>query len=249
MSRKRRCSSDGLKLFNMAIMAPPPKNKIKQMLSCLFHSEYDDRLEEMVNQCREASYQLYSYTQYKDINTNKLIDNSIFNVIHAILLKDEKLASLFQIRRNYNYFLDVADHASKTKDHNTAIMIRCALQHHSIVQLNLKGRKKNKQVMETFENIYGTFRNCYKNHLLHCMNHADYQFYIPSLMVLNMHYDRHRAFSTLGRCKLRYEPYEIKSQIGMFAMQFPHPGEKMPLYEQPQVGSSTDLILLAQHAK
>ena len=51
------------------------------MLSCIFHSEYDDRLEEMVSQCREASYQLYSYTQFKDINTNKLIDNSIFNII------------------------------------------------------------------------------------------------------------------------------------------------------------------------
>lgn len=249
MTRKRRCSSDGLKLFNMAIMTPPSRTKLKDLLSCIFHSEYDDRLEEMVSQCRQASYQLYSYTQFKDIDTNKLIDNSIFNVIHSILLKDETLASLFQIRQNYNYFLDVAERASKTKDHNTAIMIRCALQHQSISQLNLKHRKKNKAIMKEFENVYGTFRNCYKNHLIHCMNYADYHVYIPSLMVLNIYYNRHRAFSTLGRHKTRYEPYEIKSQIGMFAMQFPHPGEKMPLYEQPQVGSSTDLILLAQHAK
>tara|TARA_B100000674_G_scaffold208167_1_gene170287 strand:- start:4877 stop:5626 length:750 start_codon:yes stop_codon:yes gene_type:complete len=249
MPRERRCSSDGLKLFNMAMMSTPPRSRIKQMLSCLFHSDYDDRLEEMVHQCREASHQLYSYTKFKDINTNKLIDNSIFNVIHAILMRDERLGTLFQIRQNYNYFMDVAEKASEEMDHNSAMMIRCALMHHAIAQLKLKPRKKDKEIYERFEKLYGTFRDCYKNHLLHCMQNADYQFYIPSLMVLNMHHDRHRAFSTIGRCKLRYEPYEIEAQIGMFAMQLGHPGEKMPLYEQPLVGSSTDLILLAQHAK
>ena len=76
MAKRRRVSSDGLQLFNMAIMEPPKYSKIKKMLSCIFGSEYDDRLDEMVNQCREASIQLYGYTNFKDINTNKLINNS-----------------------------------------------------------------------------------------------------------------------------------------------------------------------------
>ena len=249
MPRQRRCSSDGFRLFNMAIMTAPTPNKIKRLLHCFFHTEYDDRLEEMVDQCREASYQLYSYTQFKDIDIPKLIDNSIFNMINAILMKDEKLGTLFQIRRNYQYFLDVAKKAAETNDHNTAIMIRAALMHHAICQLKIKPRKKDKEIFEKFERMYGTFRNCYQEHLLRTMNSTDFQFYVPSLMVMHMHHKRHRAFSTIGRCKLRYDPADIEGRIGIFAMQFPHPGDKMPIYHQPPVGSSTDLILLAQHAK
>lgn len=246
---RRRVSSDGLKLFNMAIMSAPPTNRVKQMLSCLFHTEYDDRLEEMVQQCRAASQQLYSYTQYKDMNISKLIDNSIFNIIHAVLMKDEKLASLFQIRQNYCYFMDVAEKAAQDNDHNTAIIIRCALAHHAICQLKLKARKKDLELTESMDAMYGTFRNCYREHLLESMNNNDFQFYIPSLMVMIMHRQRHRAFATIGRCNLQYEPMDIEARIGMCAMHHPYPGEKMPLYHQPPVGSSTDLILLAQYAK
>ena len=74
MARPRRVSSDGLRLFNMALTHPPRRSKIKQMLYCLFHTEYDDRLDEMVSQCKVATQQLLSYTHHKDININKLIN-------------------------------------------------------------------------------------------------------------------------------------------------------------------------------
>lgn len=246
---RRRVSSDGLRLFNMAIMSPPPKSAIRNLLSCIFTTPYDDRLEEMTAQCRSASEQLYAYTHHKDINTNQLINNSIFNIIHAILMKDDKLGRKFDIRRNYHYFMDVAKKASEENDHNTAVIVRAAIQHHAIQQLKLKPLKREKQFYEDFEKKYGTFRNCYKDHLKYAMSNIDYQEWIPSLMVLNMHHTRHRAFSSIGRCKLAYEPHEIKSRIGMFAMHHYYPGEKMPLYENPPVGSNTDLILLAQYAK
>ena len=140
-------------------MTAPTPSKIKQLLHCFFHTEYDDRLEEMVDQCREASYQLYSYTHHKDIDIPRLIDNSIFNMINAILMKDEKLGNLFQIRQNYNYFLDVARKAAETNDHNTAIMIRAALMHHDICQLILKPTNNNKQIFHTFQKMDVTFRN------------------------------------------------------------------------------------------
>ena len=249
MVRDRRCSSDGFKLFNMAIMTAPTRSKIRQLLHCFFHTDYDDRLEEMVDQCREASYQLYSYTQFKDIHIPKLIDNSILNIINAVLMKDDELGSLFQIRQNYNYFLDVARKAYETNDHNTAIMIRQALTHHAICQLKINDRKKNKQIFTMMEKMYGTFRNCYQPHLYYTMNNTDFQFYVPSLMVMYIHKERHRAFSKIDRCSLRYEPADIEGRIGIFAIQFPHPGEKLPLYHQPPVSSSTDLIILAQRAK
>ena len=40
-----------------------------------------DVLEEMVKQCRVATQQLLAYTHHKDININKLINNSMYNLI------------------------------------------------------------------------------------------------------------------------------------------------------------------------
>ena len=112
-----------------------------------------------------------------------------------------------------------------------------------------KKRKKDVEMLKTFEEKYGTFRNCYKNHLKEAMSSNDYENYLPCLMVLNMHYTRHKAMSTIGRCKLAYEPGHIKSQIGMHAMHHYYPGEKLSLFEEPEITSNTDLILLAQSAK
>lgn len=246
---RRRLSSDGLKLFNMAYTHPPSPSIIKKIFFCLFHTEYDDQLDKMVDQCRTASQQLYSYTQHKDIDTNKLINNSMFNIILSVLMDDGKIGNKHQIRRNLHYFIDVARKASEEHDHNTAVLIRAAIMHHSILQLKLKPRKQNDEFFETFEKKYGTWRNCYKEHLLHAMNNRNFTDFIPSLMVLNMHHERHKAYTTIGRCKLRYEPQEIKGRIGMHAIQYHYMGDKMPLYEQPTISNNTDLILIAQQAR
>lgn len=247
--RERRCSSDGLRLFNLALTQAPPRNKIREFLHCLFSSEWDDRLEEMVAQCRVASQQLLSYSQFKDIDTNVLINNSIFNLLHAILVDEGKLLKKHKIKRNVDYFYDVVEKCYETNDHHHAIVILAALQHFSLSQFRFKRRKKDNELIQKLKIKYGTFRNCYKEHLKEAMFQTDSKNYLPCLMVLNMHYERHKAFSSIGRCKLKFEPYEIKAKIGLHAMHFPHPGEQLSIFERPEVSSNTDLILLAQNVK
>eukprot|EP00944_MAST-04C_sp_MAST-4C-sp1_P014317 g14317.t1 len=140
---RRRLSSDGFKLFNMAYSQPPTKEGIRRFLSCLFRTEYDDRLEEMTDSCHRASKQLYAYSTdpIKKDYINKFIDNSIFNVIYAILCKDGQFATNFQIQQNYRYFMDVISEARKKGDHNTAIMLRAALDHHALKQKKIKMRR------------------------------------------------------------------------------------------------------------
>ena len=121
--------------------------------------------------------------------------------------------------------------------------------HHAIGQFRFKYREKDKDIVNKFEEKYGTFRNCYKNHLKEAMNQCDYENYLPCIMVLNMHYERHKAFSTIGNCKLRYAPEEIKAKIGLHAIQHFYPDEMMALFEDPQIQTNTDLILLAQNIK
>ena len=165
MVRPRRVSSDGLRLFNMALTHPPPKTKIRKLLFCLFHTEYDDRLEEMVEQCRVATQQLLAYTHHKDINVNKLINNSMFNLIHSTIMDDGVLLRQSAVKRNFRYFFDVIEKCSRNNDHHHAIVILAAMSHHALGQFRFKKRKKDIQMLKDFENKYGTFRNCYKNHL------------------------------------------------------------------------------------
>jgi len=249
---RRRLSSDGFKLFNIAHGGIPEKSKIKQLLSCIFHSEYDDRLDSMTKSCEDASKQLFAYhtdpIKKKQINT--FIDNSIFNVIYAILCKDNQFATAFQMRQNYRYFLDVMQKAFENGDHNTAIMLRAALEHHALKQMKFKQRKKDTIIFDTLEAEYGTWRNCYKDHLKMAMSTNDMDI-LPSMMVLKMHVARHKAYSELGQCRLKYEPMFIESKIGMYGIyniEDRH-NEQLPLYETPPVNKSTDLIMIAQGAR
>jgi hypothetical protein len=243
---RRRLSSDGFKLFNLAHQVQP--SQIKQLLACIFHSEYDDKLETMTNSCQTASKQLFAYFSdpIKKKMINKFIDNSIFNIIYAILSKDQCFATAFQTKNNYRYFMDVLEMAHRNGDHNTAIMLLSALEHHSLKQMEFKLRKKDIELFKQLEEEYGTWRNCYKNHLKMAMNSSDMEI-IPSMMVLKMHVVRQRAYSTVGHCKVKYEPEFIQGKIGIYALHhvLQTYDEVLPLYNQPPVNNSTDLILIA----
>jgi len=207
---------------------------------------------EMTDQCLQASKQLFAYSgdPIRKGFINQFIDNSIMNVIYAILSKDGDLANLHQMRRNYLYFMDVLDAAHRNGDHNTAIMLRCALEHHALKQLKFKLRKKDIQIFKDLEEEYGTWRNCYKNHLKMAMNTDDIDI-IPSMMVLQMHIARHKAYSTIGQCRLKYEPFYIQGKIGRYAIEHVQEqySEILPLYEEPLIKKSTDLIMIAQQVK
>lgn len=249
---RRRLSSDGFKLFNMAYSQPPTREGIRRFLTCLFHTEYDDRLEEMSDSCHRASKQLYAYSTdpIKKEFINKFIDNSIFNVIYAILCKDGEFATNFQMHQNYRYFMDVISEARNKGDHNTAIMLRAALDHHALKQKKFKLRSKDHEMIRQMEEEYGTWRNCYKDHLKMAMGTNDLGI-LPSMMVLQMHVARHKAYSTIGGCRLKYDSNDIKGKIGMYGIQHIQEqyNEQLPLYEEPPVNKSTDLIMLAQQAK
>ncbi len=254
---RRRLSSDGLGLFNVAMHMAPRRSKIRQLLSCFFHTEYDDKLETMVDQCRVASKQLYSYQADPLLRKKikKYIDNSIFNVIHAVLSKDENYATKFEIKQHYRYFKDVIEKAHKTGDHNTVVMLKSALDHYALKQMKIKPRKKDIEMDTTIEKEYGTWTNCYKHHLSNVMDKEGFdEEIIPSMMVLKMHVDRSKAYSkaidAFSKTKLTYHPDSIEGKIGLYALH--HTVEKynkeLPLYYEPKTKSSCDLIEMAQRA-
>ena len=114
--------------------------------------------------------------------------------------------------------MDVIEEARKKGDHNTAIMLRAALDHHALKQKKFKLRSKDHEMIRQMEEEYGTWRNCYKHHLKMAMDTNDLGI-LPSMMVLQMHVARHKAYSTIGGCRLKYDPNDIKGKIGMYGIQ------------------------------
>ena len=75
---RRRLSSDGFKLFNMAYSQPPTKEGIRRFLTCLFRTEYDDRLEEMSDSChRTQAVVCLLYRPYK-----KRVHQQVYRQFH-----------------------------------------------------------------------------------------------------------------------------------------------------------------------
>lgn len=246
--KRRRLSSDGFKLFNVSYTQPPPYSTIKKMLFCMYHTEYDDQIENMVEQCRNASKQLYMLQNDKTININKLINNAVVNLIYSIMCKDDKIANKHQVKRNVHYFIDVMKKASDAEDHNTAIVIKNALDHSSLKTLQLKQRKKDQEFEYFFENKYGTWRTCWGKHLKEAMYKRVSDDYIPSLMVLNIHKERNKAYANMVKMNISSE--EIASRIGLFSIMNPLIAEdRFPLYEDPPVQSNSDLFNIAQSIK
>jgi hypothetical protein len=248
MKGRRRLSSDGLKLFNMAVLNPPRKSKVKELLSCLFRTEYDDQLDQMVMQCREASKQIFMLANDKSINTDKLLNNAIFNLIYAILSKDDKITSKRNIKKNIRYFWDVLKRAYNEDDHNTAILLKSVLEHVSIQILKIKERSSDVEIKRSMEDRYGSWRDCYKHHLKEVMQIGTSEDYLPSLMVLNMHASRTSIYENITRCRFKYTAEHIRSKLGLFRNLYPLiPHERMALYEEPPVKSNVDLMVIVNN--
>ena len=250
MKKRRRLSSDGFKLFNLAYTHPPTYSKVKKMLFCLWHTQYDDKLEKMVEECREASKQLYSLHNNKSIHINKLINNAMNNLIYCLFTNDNEIANKHQVKQNFRYFTDVMQKCFEEEDHNTALMLQNALQHSSIKIFKFKKRKKDKMFDEKIDEKYGSWRNSYFNHLKEAMNTKINDTYIPSLMVLNIHKEKTKIYSSHTNLKNYWLPQDIEALIGLYKVYHPlQPCDPYPLFEDPPVNDNIGLMVIANNIK
>ncbi len=249
--KRRRLSSDGFKLFNVAYSHPPPYSRIKAMLYCIWHTEYDDKLETMVQQCREASEQIYSVHNNKNVNINYLLNNAVYNLIYCILCENDTLTTKHQVKRNYRYFMDVMQLSNMEEDHNTAILLLNALEHSALKIFKIKPRRKDIDFLKKIELKYGTWRDCWKNHLLEVMSRNIDSNYIPSLMVLNIHKEKHKVYREIAHTRSSFTSEDIEAQIGLYKVFHNGIANQIsyPLYEEPPVKDNASLMMLANSIK
>ena len=205
--RTRNLSDDGLNLFNIAICDSkdtehnelsynrysdikdmPVKtycySKIKQLLHDIFTTDYDVELDMTKTVMRNSSKTLYTYL--KNINNDiipGLINNAVVNIIMLILTKDKTICKYNQIKLNYGFYCNLALKANKEKDHQTALLILCALHHTCFHILKIKHKFKSKLLI--LETVYGTPVSCYSKHMKDFLHVNDYN-YLPSVMIMQM---------------------------------------------------------------
>ena len=222
--RKRAISNEGIKLFNISFSDLKDKKKhirqnkpfIKKILFDLFSSDYDLNLKDTVEKLRINCYKLYSELDYKQTKKiSKLIDNAITNIILSILTFNSEIATYRQAQNNYYYYLDIGKKAFKEKDHNTALIIRAAVNTTCLKRLRFKLRKTDKKLFDNFEETYGSFLGSCSKHVTDVMDHLDKNIsVIPSIMILIIHLNKakeySKSFKNLGSADKTYDFKKIK---------------------------------------
>ena len=174
--RRRSLSKDGLNLFNLCLsddaeeppleMRKPSKNCLRGIFYKLFTTDFDIELEKSRDKFREGTCSLYSFLDNKSVkNIPNFFNNAVANLVYIILVSDGKLNNKRKVHKNLLFYYSLADQAMKNNDHNTAVLIRAALDNTAIRRLKIKETKKMKRIKEKFENVYGSFLSCNARHL------------------------------------------------------------------------------------
>jgi len=175
---------------------------IKSFIYNLFTTDYDDLLERNNLHLKRSSYALLAELKNKGIP--EYVNNSIYNIILDIIYHKEGMRKKKEMKRMFHYYYDLVKLAHKNNDHNTTLIIKCALDHIVIKQLKFKILKSEQKLLNKFKEEYGQFIDCYKNHIKNIMKNKDnLNEFIPSAMVLDMHLKKNnmytKAFKSIGK--------------------------------------------------
>lgn len=144
--RKRSLSDDGIHLYLNAIRTTRNKRWYQHLICNLFHSDYDERLYDVVLTCRESSKALAAY--FDQLNISECTQTAINNTIKLILNAPTKR----QREKYLKFFIDVMEKSFKEQDHQTAHMLYTALTRPHIAHI-----RRSKKYDSHFEKIASTY--------------------------------------------------------------------------------------------
>jgi hypothetical protein len=188
---KHKLSKTGQYLFNQAYNYSKDINIkkntccINNLLHNLFTSKYDLELEETALNMKASSYKIFSYI-YNHDKIKKLNRTAIYNIILLILTNGENTITPQKVKCNIHFYLDLALKAMKDNDHQTAIVIKTALENKYVSELNIRYNKSMIKKFTILSERYGYYRDYYVTHLAEIITKYVHKYYIPSSLVLNL---------------------------------------------------------------
>ena len=116
--------------------------------------------------------------------------NAISNLVLLILTNDNDKINMQKVKYNLGFYLNLAERAMKSNDHQTALLIKTAVKNINIKRLKIKYNKRMKRISDKLENKYGNINNLHKYHLNDILKYGFIYEWLPSILVLNTHTDK-----------------------------------------------------------
>lgn len=153
--RTRTLSNEAMLLYLNATAPTRPQKWYQVLIYNLFHSDYDDRVEDVVGTSRKSTKALCA-----EFDNPKLRDYLQAAVGQTVELIRES-SSARQRVKDWKFFAQVMQTAFKEEDHQTAHMLYCALTHSSLSDIDVP-----KRMASWFEQIDGHYgAPGYKKHV------------------------------------------------------------------------------------
>jgi hypothetical protein len=243
MHRVRTLSDEGVKMFLDGVVGQPTKKTLKKLLFSCFHSDYDDRLSDVVMACREATKALF-VKLLKEKNVNKRLDAGISHATRLVLTADVERVQKSHIRRNFRFFLDVMEHAFATNDHQTAMLMYLSLTHSSIARIDFKRPKKTKGMFNKMDERYGDCKTCYARHIEEIIERWASDDYLPSVIAIALFTGKYNNYRSTNP-KVPNMLENLQSVVELYGMLNFREEYMIPLYNQEQL-NSTELFNLSE---
>ena len=196
--KTRTLSLEGQDLFNIGMEEGCiQKHCLKSLISNLFTTDFDIKLEKSTKTFRKSTCGLYSYlTDREKSKIPEFFNNAIANLVYLILVTDNKPNTLVKVRHNISFYLSLANKAFENGDHNSVILLKAALENTAIKRLKLKKHKKQKMIFDKFEQAYGTFMSCNAKHLKEMLeNKKEVKTFLPSIVIMLMHLNKTKEYA------------------------------------------------------
>ena len=230
--RKRALSDEGLHLYLNGTVSNPQMHWTRKLVCSIFHSDYDNRLEAVVRQCRASTQALAA--QFNQPNMRERLDAGILHTIRIILTRDDKRVRKRHVLRSFRFFTDVMRQAYNHQDHQTAHMLYLALTHPAIANLHLKTRKRDLALFDKVKRAYDA--PTYQKHI-DFWRGVRTDSILPSLIAFKIYITR-REFQARD-----LEAAEARDMINIFELLEHNPEDILPLYSQLRLNNNTLLEL------
>lgn len=149
--RNRSLSDDGLQLFLDGTVQTRPKKWYRNLICNLFHSDYDDRLFDVVQKSRASTRALCA--EFTNPLLSKMLESAVVNSVNLIL----------QNKNDYRFFLDVMTNAFEKKDYQTAHLLNIVLSNKALN--SIKKPKRAAEELKKVKEKYGS--PSYKKHIVY----------------------------------------------------------------------------------
>ena len=219
--RKRALSEEGVHLYLNGMTSAIPT---KKLFCNLFHSDYDDRLDSVVENCRESTKCLC--VNFDDPQLRERLDAGILHTVRLVLTRDQKNMKKKYAYRNYNFFLDVMKRAFNENDHQTASMIAIALNDPAITRLPIKKPKRAAQYIKDVLDSHG-WANANK-HMKYLQEVDDVEV-LPSLITFAIYLKRQQCFG------LDKKAHEAELLLKKYKNMVVDLSKVLPIYKQKRL--------------